>query len=221
MPMRRMLILMIAVIGMFGSDAFAIYAPSTGRFMQRDPIGYKDGMNLYQYVKSNPMKYRDPMGLNAGPVDQYTDGSPNFNDTERGLWKKLGPLEKLGMKDAFDTAFESVEDPKYDGGRHNGPGDAVRHCVWNCKMTRKVGEETAKDFADAHEESSTCDDETDMDLHNNKIGRELGKKPRYSYSLTKGGGTTRKKIPGRSCKDMCEKALRDKMLKVLPKDQWN
>lgn len=55
---------MIAVIGMFGSDAFAIYAPSTGRFMQRDPVGYAGGsMNLYAYVGSNPTKYVDPYGL--------------------------------------------------------------------------------------------------------------------------------------------------------------
>jgi len=65
MPMRRMLILMIAVIGMFGSDAFAIYAPSTGRFMQRDPAGYVDGLNLYTYAKASPLVYTDPMGLGA------------------------------------------------------------------------------------------------------------------------------------------------------------
>lgn len=33
-----------------------------GRFLQRDPKGYVDGMNLYEYVKGNPLKWQDPQG---------------------------------------------------------------------------------------------------------------------------------------------------------------
>lgn len=39
------------------------YDPSTGRFLQYDPLGYADGMNLYEYVLSNPLNYVDPFGL--------------------------------------------------------------------------------------------------------------------------------------------------------------
>ncbi len=39
------------------------YSPSLGRFLQRDPAGYVDGMNLYAYVANNPLRYLDPMGL--------------------------------------------------------------------------------------------------------------------------------------------------------------
>lgn len=219
--MLRMLLLAIVTLATFAPQASAIYDPATGRWITRDPAGYVDGSNLYRYGGANPVRFVDPMGLEDEPVDKYRDGSPNFNNTERELWKKLGPLEKLGMKNAFDTAIESVQDPKYDGTRHNGPGDAVRHCVWNCEMTRRVNERTAKDFGDAHEESSTNDDETKMDLHNNELGRELGKKPKYRRKLTKGGCYTREKISGRSCKEMCEKALADGKLELLPKDRWN
>ncbi|MBV9764303.1 MAG: hypothetical protein JOZ48_05605 [Acidobacteriaceae bacterium] len=38
------------------------YDPRKGRFLQRDPFGYVDGMNLYEYAKSNPDKYADPGG---------------------------------------------------------------------------------------------------------------------------------------------------------------
>lgn len=31
----------------FGSDAYGMYNPGLGRFCSRDPIGYKDGKNLY------------------------------------------------------------------------------------------------------------------------------------------------------------------------------
>jgi RHS repeat-associated protein len=43
------------------------YDPVKGRFVQRDSREYKDGMNLYQYVQSNPVKSLDPNGLCSCP----------------------------------------------------------------------------------------------------------------------------------------------------------
>lgn len=40
-----------------------MYSPTLGRFLQRDPAGYVDGMNLYAYVLNNPLAYLDPWGL--------------------------------------------------------------------------------------------------------------------------------------------------------------
>jgi RHS repeat-associated protein len=59
-----------------GEDTFPItlqhvgerwYDPALGRFLQRDPIGIRAGVNTYAYVRSQPVLGTDPSGL------QYPD----------------------------------------------------------------------------------------------------------------------------------------------------
>ena len=41
------------------------YDPETGKFLQPDPIGYGDGMNMYAYVSGDPVNLTDPSGLSS------------------------------------------------------------------------------------------------------------------------------------------------------------
>ncbi|ODU13285.1 MAG: hypothetical protein ABS91_01175 [Thiobacillus sp. SCN 64-35] len=39
------------------------YNPETGRYEEADPIGVDGGLNVYEYARSNPLTYTDPLGL--------------------------------------------------------------------------------------------------------------------------------------------------------------
>ena len=57
---------------------------ATGRWQQRDPLGYADGMNLYQYVKSAPDRAIDPTGLNTWSDTGYWAITP-AGDTRKKM----------------------------------------------------------------------------------------------------------------------------------------
>src|SRR6056297_2682023 len=49
------------------------YSPGIKRFVQPDPIGYADGMNIYAYCGNSPVNYVDPLGLEK-------EGNVNYED---------------------------------------------------------------------------------------------------------------------------------------------
>ncbi len=62
-----------AGVKLYGFFARA-YSPELGRWLQRDPLGFVDGVNLYEYVQSAPTVLTDPLGL-LSLFPGFSDGS--------------------------------------------------------------------------------------------------------------------------------------------------
>ena len=61
------------------------YSPALGRWLQRDPLGYVDGVGLYEYVGGQPLDYHDPYGLWWDTIADVCSLASNVYDWAQGV----------------------------------------------------------------------------------------------------------------------------------------
>ena len=81
------------LLSITASPAVAMYNPSIGRYLQRDPLVYPDGLNSYEYVRSNAQAHRDPSGLAAEPAEN-TEPADDADDCCKCVSIEIEILDK-------------------------------------------------------------------------------------------------------------------------------
>lgn len=85
-----------------------VYSPTLGRFLQTDPIGYDDQINLYAYVANDPVNGTDPTGMLRCNSDSRCEAVHEAGDNARQALTETSQALR-GLASAIDNGDELSE----------------------------------------------------------------------------------------------------------------
>lgn len=91
------------------------YSPTLGRFLQQDPLGYVDGMNLYQMEGSNPVNRVDPLGTDSYPNMKFPGNTDVF-------WRDWTAPQRTDWFASFEANY----------------GHMIDRSAWNAGVPREL-----------------------------------------------------------------------------------
>ncbi|MFN7476162.1 MAG: RHS repeat-associated core domain-containing protein [Burkholderiales bacterium] len=81
---------------------FRDYEPSTGRYVQSDPVGLSAGINTYAYVNARPLSAADPFGLWSTDAHNY-------------FIRTMFPNLPTTLRDAIERGSRTTDNMGYQG----------------------------------------------------------------------------------------------------------